>query len=175
MRARIVAAATLLLLAAGGCAETGGLTGPAAIEEVDSALLLPVAYADWVEGMLLLSDGSFECNHVIGYVDEGTSSDLGEAVTSGRHVLARLRREPSLEWPGLYVGETTETLSLPDAGGNRLSTALVYLDGEEIVSETGGYVWIDHFAEDDQADGSLDLGVVEGGWSAEVCAAIDRS
>ncbi len=175
MRTAPLLGALALALAGAGCPTTDGLTGPAAIEEVSTALLLPVTRAEWVEGVLLLSGGGFECNHVIGYVDEGTDSALAEDLLAGRHVVSLLRREPAVAWPGLYVGETAETLALPDAGGHRLSTSLVYLDGEEIVSDTGGYVWLEAFAEDDAADGSLDLGVVEGPWAAEVCAAIDRS
>lgn len=165
----------LVVLAAGGCTESDGLTGPAAIEEISTALLLPVTRAEWVEALLLLSDGSFECNHLVGYVDETTDSALYEDLLSGSHLIATLRREPSLEWPGLYVGETAETLALPDAGGNRLSTGLVFLDGEVILSEQGGYVWLEAYTEDDDASGTLDLGVVEGPWSAEACVAIDRS
>jgi hypothetical protein len=174
MRSRATAL-LLLLVPLAGCPQNDGLTGPAAIEEVSTALFMPVTRADWVEAQLLLSDGDFECNHLVGYVDETTDSALVEDLTTGRHLLATLRREPSLEWPGLYVGETAETLALPDAGGNRLSTGLVFLDGEEILSEQGGYVWLDAYTEDDSASGTLDLGVVEGPWTTEACAAIDRS
>jgi len=162
------------LVVLAGC-EEGELTGPAAPEEVATALLQPVDYEDAVYGLLLISDGTFECNHLIGYVDEGEDSDTYEELEVGRHTLATLRREPSLEWVGLYAGVTEETLALADLASNRMSTALVFLDGEEIISETGGYVMLESYLQDEQSSGSMDVGVMEGTFTADVCGPLDRT
>lgn len=163
------------LLLGGGC-EEGELTGPAAPEEVASTLFQPVVYEDAVYGWLLVSEDTFECNHLIGYVDEGEDTDTFiEDLEVGRHLLATLRREPSLEWSGLYAGVTEETLTLADLTSNRMSTARIFMDGEEIVSEIGGYVMLESYQEDEQSSGSLGLGVVDGTFTADVCGPLDRS
>lgn len=171
----------LLGLALGGCAATEGLMGPAAIEAPGSQVLLPVdrqgtvgdtSTLEYTEGLMLISSMNIDCNGLVEYVDEGLTSNTFQSLASGRHLLITLRREPSFDWPGLYVGATSETLAMDDIEPNRAHTALVYLDGEEILSEEGGYVYIDTF--DDSAAGDLDLGVVWGDFEAEVCPVIER-
>lgn len=171
----MLAACSLLI----ACGDEDVLTGPAAIDEPAVSLLLPVgrvAAADGsllhVQGLLLISDKDLSCNHLITYVDEGDLSETYEALLTGRHLLMTLRREPALEWPGLYAGATSETLTAEDVDSDRLSTGLVYMDGVEILSEEGGFVYIGTF--DDGAVGTLDLGVVEGPFDAEVCETIER-
>ncbi len=170
-----------LLLAA--CGEGEGLVGPAAIEEPATLVLLPVERVttsgddttlEWVEGWLLISEASFDCNTLISHLDEGITSDLTDALKADRHLLITLRREVSLDWPGLYAGDTSATLALDDVDSNRLSTGAVYVDGEEILSEEGGYVLLIDWKDDDSSTGTLDLGVVHGSFDAEVCPVIQR-
>ncbi len=171
--------AVLLLVAwmaaPGGCADVAALTGPAAPEEVASSLVQPVTRDDRVEALLLLSDGSLACNQLVEIVDEGDGADAYDELATGRHLLVTLVREPSLAWPGLYPGETAETLALADLAASRMSSGLVFLDGDVLLSETGGFVDVASYVEDGEASGTLDLGVVEGSWSAVVCGPLDRS
>jgi len=170
-----------LLLALGGCSEEDGLMGPAAIEAPGSQVLLPVdrqgtvgdpSTLEFTEGLMLISSLDTDCNGLVEYVDEGLTSNTYQSLMSGQHLLITLRREPDFDWPGLYVGATSETLAMDDIEPNRAHTAQIYLNGEEILSEEGGYVLIDTF--DESAGGDLDLGVVWGGFDAEVCPLIER-
>jgi hypothetical protein len=171
----------LLGLALGGCAAEEGLMGPAAIEAPGSQTLLPVdrqgtvgdsSTLEYTEGLMLISSVKVDCNGLVEYVDEGLTSNTFQSLSAGRHLLITLRREPEFDWPGLYVGATSETLAMDDLEPNRAHTAQIYLDGEEILSGEGGYVFIDAF--DENAAGDLDLGVVWGDFEAEVCPVIER-
>jgi hypothetical protein len=171
----------LLGLTLGGCTADEGLMGPAAIEAPGSQVLLPVdrqgtvgdsSTLEYTEGLMLISSMDFDCNGLVEYVDEGVTSNTYLSLASGRHLLITLRREPEFDWPGLYVGATSETLAMDDLEPNRAHTAHIYLDGEDILSEEGGYVLVDTF--DDSAAGDLDLGVVWGDYEAEVCPVIER-
>lgn len=171
---------TAALAALGACSDEDGLVGPAAMEEPAASLFLPVervAAADgslvYVQGLLLITDKDLVCNHLIGYVDEGLASETYTELLTGRHLLGTLRRAPSFDWQGLYAGATSETLAQDDVESDRLSTGLVYFDGEEILSEEGGFVYIQEYGEA-QTTGELDFGVVEGAFDAEVCDAIER-
>ena len=171
---------TATVVALGACSEEEGLVGPAAIEEPAASLFLPVervAAADgslvYVQGLLLITDKDLVCNHLIGYVDEGLASETYTELLTGRHLLGTLRRAPSFDWLGLYAGATSETLTQDDVESGRLSTGLIYFDGEEILSEEGGFVYI-HEYDDTQTNGELDFGVVEGAFDAEVCDVIER-
>jgi len=161
------------------CADEEGLVGPAAMDEPAASLFLPVERVNpadgslvYVQGLLLITDKDLVCNHLIGYVDEGLTSETYTELLTGRHLLGALRREPSFEWPGLYAGATSETLAQDDVDSDRLSTGLVYFEGEEILSEEGGFVYIQEYGE--RVTGELDFGVVEGTFDAEACDAIER-
>ncbi len=173
---RFVATLALVVLAlTGGCAEEEGIGGPAAPEELGSALLLPVDRESWSEALLLLTGASFECNQLVEYVDEGDLSDAYDSWLTGRHSLSLLRREPSLTWDGLYPGATSGTLALDDMGANRASTSVIFFDGELIPSEEGGFVLLETYEDAGETEGRLDVGVVWGPFVAEVCGAIDRT
>jgi len=166
--------ALLLIALAAGCAEEEGVGGPAAPEELTSAVLLPVDRETRIEAWLLLSGDSYDCNQLVEYEDEGEVSSAYDSWLTGRHSLSLLRREASLTWDGLYPGATSETLALDDMGMNRASTSLVFFDGELIPSEEGGYVLLETYEDASEADARIDLGVLDGPFVAEVCAAIER-
>ena len=169
------------LVALVGCSAEEGLMGPAAIDSPDSTVLMPVdrlgtagdaGTLEYTEALLLVSSVSFDCNGLVEYVDEGQLSTTYLSLFTGQHLLITLRREPAFDWPGLYVGATSEILAMDDIEPNRVSTAVVYLHGEALLSEEGGYVFIDSFDED--AVGTLDLGVVWGDYEADICPTIER-
>jgi hypothetical protein len=170
---RIVIALMLAGLAV-GCTEEEGITGPAAPEELSSALLLPIDRETRIEALLLLSGESYDCNQLVEYEDEGDLSSAYDSWLTGRHSLSVLRREASLTWDGLYPGATSETLALDDMGMNRASTSAVFFDGEIILSEEGGYVLLEGYEDAGEADARIDLGVLGGPFVAEVCATIER-
>ncbi len=175
MRGIAVVCSMLALFAVTGCAEEEGIAGPAAPEELTSALLLPIDRETWSEALVLLSGASFECNQLVEYVDEGDLSDAYNSWLGGRHSLSLLRREPSLTWDGLYPGAAAETLALDDMGMNRASASVVFFDGELIPSEEGGFVQIQTYEDAGEADARLDVGVMYGPFVAEVCGAIERA
>mgnify|MGYP006971808967 CR=1 FL=1 len=171
----------LLMVLVPGCGDDQGLMGPAAIESPDSSVLMPIdrlgtagdtGSLEYTEALLLISSATFDCNSLVEYVDEGLASTTYLSLFSDQHLLITLRREPDFDWPGLYVGATSEILAMDDIEPNRASTGLIYYWGEEILSEEGGYVYIDSFAE--EATGDLDQGVVWGDFTAEVCPTIER-
>lgn len=182
MRSMIVVAAMAAVAAAlAGCSSEEGLMGPAAIEAPASQVLLPVDRQEtpgdagtlqYTEGLLLISSAQFDCNGLVEYVDEGLTSNTYLSLFTGQHLVISLRREPEFDWPGIYVGATSETLAMEDIEPNRASTAEIYLHGEALLSEEGGYVYIDTFEE--EAAGDLDLGVVWGDYAADVCPIIER-
>lgn len=175
MKRICVVCLVLVLGPLSGCAEEEGIAGPAAPEELKSALLLPIDRDTWSEALVLLSGASFECNQLVEYVDEGELSDAYDSWLTGRHSLSLLRREPSLTWDGLYPGATTETLALEDMGMNRASSSVIFFDGELIPSEEGGFVEVQTYEDAGEADALLDVGVVYGPFVAEVCGAIERA
>ena len=174
MRPLALPTLALALLLAAACADDEGLGGPAAPEELAGAVLLPVERDTWFEGYLLLSDSATDCNQLVEFVDEGDASEAWNGWLTGRHTLSLLRREPSLTWDGLYPGATSEILALDDMGANRLSSSLVFFDGELIPSDEGGYVLLETYG-DSASEGQLDLGVVLGPFEAEACAPVDRT
>ena len=178
IRSMILVAA---LAALAGCSAEEGLMGPAAIAEPASQVLLPVDRLDdpsdsstlqYSEGLLLISSARYDCNGMVEYVDEGLTSSTYLSFLAGQHLVISLRREPDFDWPGIYVGATSEALTMDDIEPNRASTAVIYLHGEMLLSEEGGYVYIDTF--EDEAVGDLDLGVVWGDFEADVCPVIER-
>jgi len=177
---RILIVLLVTAAACTSCSDEEGLVGPAAMDEPAASLFLPVervSPADgsllYVQGLLLITDKELVCNHLYGYVDEGVTSDAYNELLTGRHLLGTLRREPSFEWPGLYAGATSGVLAQDDVDSDRLSTGLVYFDGEEILSEEGGFVYVAEYG-DTRVDGELDFGVVEGAFDAEICDVIAR-